>query len=72
MENFIFVEMTVPPYKAGDVAEMLDGGRRPELLIGSVIRSYTSRTRAQEDLALMKEILPTRKFDILVVEHIDN
>ena len=40
--------------------------------IGSVVRAYTSRPRAAEDLALMQEMLPGRYFDILAVEHIDN
>lgn len=40
-------------------------------VIISVIRSYESRSRATEDLDLMREMMPDSDFEVMQVEHIE-
>lgn len=39
--------------------------------IARIIRSYLTKKRAEEDLALLREACPDRSFDIIDVEYID-
>ena len=39
--------------------------------IARIIRSYLTKKRAEEDLALLREACPDRSFDIIDVECID-
>lgn len=44
---------------------------QPREIIKAVIRTYESNGRAQDDLALLQQMLPSLRFDILPVEYID-
>ena len=56
-ETFVLVEMhTTTEIKA----------------VKTVIRTYLSAPRADEDLELMQEAAPHNRFEVLTVTHIDN
>ena len=48
-----------------------EGGGKVEA-IRSVVRSYLTERRAQEDLELMRQSLPDLDYRVLVIEHIDS
>jgi len=39
---------------------------------GKAIRSYVSYTRADEDLVLLQDLFPDHKYEIVVIQHIDD
>ncbi|HJV52825.1 MAG TPA: hypothetical protein VJ652_15260 [Noviherbaspirillum sp.] len=67
MENFILIQKE----RIAEVG-IVPGDGKPVEVIKAVIRSYESSRRAEEDLALMQEMLPNARFEIVTVEHIDN
>lgn len=61
MSNFVIVELIDAP--ADCIANYA---------ISRVIRTYLSKQRAGEDLDLLRESAPDRRFDIIEVPHIDS
>lgn len=49
----------------------LANGAKGEV-IRTVVRSYYSMQRAEQDMALMKQALPDIDYRVLSIEHIDN
>lgn len=48
------------------------GETQPIEIITSVIRTYLSRGRADDDLTLMNQMLPERRFEVMTTEFIDS
>lgn len=46
--------------------------KRDDGAIHSIIRTYLSYQRAQEDCELLAKQIPELMFDLLTIEHIDN
>lgn len=64
LELFALVEKTEPP-----------AGVHPAIAspaIKRLIRTYEGRTRADEDLELVRVIEPGGRFDVIQVDHIDS
>lgn len=61
-ETFVLAEMRTVTAPDGSKAET----------IRTVVRTYLSNRRAEQDLALMNEVLPDIAYRILTVEHIDD
>ena len=61
METFVLVEMRQITAQDGSTVDA----------IRSILRTYENNDRAQEDLALMNQILPDLPFRVLQVDHFD-
>ena len=76
-ETYLLVEMTgpaTPPRRPGEVIVFTLGdqlGAPPAPSMKSVIRTYLSSNRAEEDRELLQDAAPASHFSILTVQHID-
>lgn len=63
METFVLIERIKVQFNpSGKEVEVID----------KIIRTYLSRSRATDDMDLLREAAPDRRFDIIEVQHIDN
>ena len=76
-ETYLLVEMTgpaAPPTRPGEVIFAAPGESfvvKPAPSMKSVIRTYLSANRAEEDRELLQDTAPASHFSILTVQHID-
>jgi hypothetical protein len=65
-DNYVLVEKA-------RIAEagVAPGAGQPVEFIKTVIRTYETNGRAQEDLDLINEMLPERRFEVLTVGFVD-
>ncbi len=61
VESFAIVELKIP---AGDEAI------KPAVIV-HIVRTYETRSRAAEDLDLLRDTVTSSTFEIVPVEHID-
>lgn len=62
IETYVLAEMRT--------VDLLDGGKAE--VIRTVLRTFSSMRRAEEDMQLLNETLPDLPFRIFTVGHIDN